>query len=102
MIRKSLIVVTVATLACSSAVLSGEIYRWTDENGNVHYEDRPLGDQVQRLDVISSNTDNSAVQASIDARRERENARAEARSKRSEEEQAAAEAKVEAEKRAEM
>jgi hypothetical protein len=80
-------------------VLSGEIYKWIDENGNVHYEDRPLGEQVQRVDVISSNTDNAAVQASIEARRARETERAEARTQRGEQEQAAAEATAEAEQR---
>ena len=100
MIRKTLIVFTTAALGFSGAVLSGEIYKWTDENGNVHYEDRPVGEEVERLDVVSSNTSNSNVQASIDARRERESARAEARSKRDEEAAAAAEAQAEAENRA--
>ena len=99
MMRKTLIVLAAAALGCSSTVLSSEIYKWTDDNGNVHYEDRPDGEDVQRLDIASSNTDNSSVQASIDARREREQARADARSKRGEEEQAAASAKAEAEKR---
>jgi hypothetical protein len=99
MMRKSLIVLTTAALGFSGAVLSSEIYKWTDDNGGVHYEDRPLGEDVQRLDIISSRTDNSNVQASIDARRERETARAEARSKRGEEEQAAASAQAEADKR---
>jgi len=100
MFRKALIIFTIATLGFSGAVLSGEIYKWADEDGNVHYEDRPVGDEVQRLDVVSSGTNNSNVQASIDARHEREAARADARSKRAEEEQAAADAKVESEQRA--
>ena len=100
MFRKSVLVFATAALGFGSAVLSGEIYKWTDENGNVHYEDRPLGEEVQRVSVVSSNTDNTAVQASIEARRARETERAEARSKRSEEEQAAAQAKAESEQRA--
>jgi hypothetical protein len=99
MLQKTLLLLATAALGCSSAVLSGEIYKWTDENGNVHYEDRPLGEQVQRVDVISSNTDNAAVQASIEARRARETERAEARTQRGEQEQAAAEATAEAEQR---
>lgn len=99
MLQKTVLILAAAALGCSSAVLSGEIYKWIDENGNVHYEDRPLGDEVQRVDVISSSTDSSAVQASIDARRARESERAEARSKRGEQEQAAAEARAEAERR---
>jgi catalase len=98
--RKSLTVLTIAALCFSGAALSGEIYKWTDSDGNIHYEDRPVGKQVQRLDVISRNTDNSSVQASIEARRERETARNEARTKRGEEEQAAASARAEAEQRA--
>ncbi|MDH5304699.1 MAG: DUF4124 domain-containing protein [Gammaproteobacteria bacterium] len=100
MCHKSLLVLATAAMSFSGAVLSGEIYKWTDENGNVHYEDRPLGDEVQRVDVVSSNTDHSAVQASIQARRARETERAEARSKRGEEEQAALAAKAELEQRA--
>lgn len=99
MFRNALIVITTAALWVSGAALSGEIYKWTDEDGNVHYEDRPIGEEVVRLDVISNRTDNASVQASIDARRGQETARAEARSKRDEEKQTAAVARAEAEKR---
>ena len=99
MLRTSVLLFATVALGCSGGVLSGEIYKWTDDNGNVHYEDRPLGDEVQHIDVISSNTDNSAVQASIDARRARETERAEARSKRDEDELVATEAKAEADQR---
>lgn len=100
MLRKTLLVLTTTAIGFGGAVLAGEIYKWTDADGNVHYEDRPLGEEVQRLDVVSRSTDDASVQASIDARRERENARSEARSKRSEELQAATNAKAEAEQRA--
>lgn len=100
MLRKPLLVLATTAIAFSGAVLAGEIYKWTDAEGNVHYEDRPLGDRVQRLNVASRSTDDAAVQASIDARREREAERNEARSKRNEEAQAAATAKAEAEQRA--
>ena len=99
MFRSVLIVITTATLLVGGTALSGEIYKWTDADGNVHYEDRPVGDDVERLKVISNNTDNGAVQASIDARYDREAARSEARSKRAEDEHAAAEAKDEAAQR---
>ena len=100
MSRKTLFVLAITTLGFSSAALSGEIYKWTDDDGNVHFEDRPLGDKVERLDVPSRSTNNSSAQASIVARREQEDSRAEARSKRSEDAQAAADAKAEADKRA--
>ena len=99
MLRKTLVVFTVAALGFSGAVLSGEIYKWTDDDGNVHYEDRPIGDDVERLDILSRSTANSSVQASIDARRDREANRAEARSKRNEDADSAANEKVAADQR---
>jgi catalase len=91
MIRKALILFTTASVAFSAAAVAGEIYKWTDENGNVHYEDRPTGDDVVRVAVSSSNTDNSSVRASIEARRARQEARNDSIQKREEEEQKAAE-----------
>ena len=99
MFRKSLIVLTTAALCFSGAALSGEIYKWTDDDGSVHYEDRPVGDDVERIDVLSRSTDNSSVQASIDARREREDARSAARSKRDDDAKAAVDSAAEAEQR---
>ena len=95
MFRNALFVITTACLWLSGTALSGEIYKWTDADGSVHYEDRPIGDDVERIKLISSGTDNDAVQASIEARHDREAARSEARSKRDEEDQAATEARAE-------
>ena len=100
MIRKTMILFTTATLAFSGAALSGEIYKWTDEDGNVHYEDRPTGDEVERVAVISNNTNSAAVQASIAARRANEAAREDARSKRDEDAQIAADEQMAEEQRA--
>ena len=64
------------TFACTALLagglaVGGEIYKWTDEDGNVHYEDRPLGaGQIERVAISSRNTDQAAVQARVDARRE--------------------------------
>ena len=91
MIRKTLILFTTASVVFSAAAVAGEIYKWTDENGNVHYEDRPTGEDVERVAVASSNTNSSSVRASIDARRARQAAREDANEKRDEEERRAAE-----------
>jgi len=99
MIRKTMIMFTTAALAFSGTALSGEIYKWTDEDGNVHYEDRPTGDEQAELVAFSRNTDSSAVRASIDARRANEAARADARSKRDEDDQAVAEKQLAAAER---
>ncbi len=98
--RSALFVIAAASLLVGGTALSGEIYKWTDADGDVHYGDRPIGTDVERLQVISnSNTDNDAVQASVEARHDREAARSEARSKRDEADQAAADAKAEAAQR---
>jgi hypothetical protein len=98
MFRKLMIMLTTATLSFSGAVLAGEIYKWTDEDGNVHYEDRPTGNQVE-LVALSRNTNNDAVRAGIDARREREATRASARSQRDQDANSAAEKKMESDQR---
>ena len=62
---------TLAALLASGIAVAGEIYKWTDDDGNVHYEDRPTGDtEIERLDIVTKNTDNSLVQANLDANRE--------------------------------
>jgi hypothetical protein len=51
-------------LLIGGTTVASEIYKWTDDNGNSHYEDRPIaGADIQRLDIASRNTDNSAIQA---------------------------------------
>lgn len=72
MTRHGLItVISIAALLATGLVAAGEIYRWTDENGTIHYVDRPTGQPDEaRLDVISRSTDNAAVTARVQARRE--------------------------------
>lgn len=91
MLRKTTILFTTAAFVFSASAVAGEIYKWVDEEGNVHYEDRPTVDDVERVAVISNDTNSSSVQASINARRAHESARADARSKKEEEQQKAAE-----------
>ena len=76
------IAIACAALMASGLAVSGEIYKWTDEDGNVHYEDRPIGKtDMEHVNIMSRNTDNSVVQARVDADRE---ARAAARQAASE------------------
>ncbi len=57
-----ILVLLLAGALCSMAFAS-EIYRWTDPNGNVHYDDRPLSPDSERLDIRSRSTDTARVQA---------------------------------------
>ncbi|MDJ0812828.1 MAG: DUF4124 domain-containing protein [Woeseiaceae bacterium] len=72
-----------AALLASGIAMGGEIYKWVDEDGNVHYEDRPTGDgNIERVvEVRTRNTDNAAVAARVDEQRK---ARAAARQVESE------------------
>ena len=45
------------------------IYKWTDEDGNVHYEDRPSGaESEERMQLSYTRTDSSAVEQRIKTR----------------------------------
>ncbi|MFQ5549026.1 MAG: DUF4124 domain-containing protein [Woeseia sp.] len=78
------------TIACLSMLVTlaagmafaGEIYRWTDEQGNVHYVDRPTGEPTEeRLDISSKPTDPARVQARVQQRHEARAAAAQAAAK---------------------
>jgi hypothetical protein len=67
-------------MTIASGAVANEIYKWTDENGNVHYEDRPSGAATEeRLHMTYNRTNSSAVhqrvQARVDARTAREEAK---------------------------
>jgi len=95
--RKQIIAASVLlTLASAGTAFASDIYKWVDADGNVHYGDRPAGQQPERVAIDSKPTNPSAVnqqyQASMHARVEPHQAAAEA---------AEEAAKAEAEKRAE-
>jgi hypothetical protein len=81
-----------ACLAMSAvAVSAGEIYKWTDADGNVHFGDRPSGAATEvHLAINSSPTDPERVRATVQARND-------ARNERNERKAAAAEAEPTAE-----
>ena len=69
-ITRLLLTASLAALLASGLAVAGEIYKWTDNDGNVHYEDRPTGDSdFEHMDVVTKNTDNTIVQARLDANR---------------------------------
>lgn len=80
----------VMALTMASGSMANEIYKWTDENGDVYYEDRPTGAATEeRLHMTYNRTDSTDVQRRVQARMEARTAREEART-------AAAEAQDEA------
>lgn len=75
---RTLTAVSLMALALSTTVGASEIYKWTDDDGNVHYTDTPV-EGAERLDIQSRNTDNTAVSRQTAAFQERQVARAEAK-----------------------
>ncbi len=92
-------------VSLSSAALASEIYKWTDDDGNVHYGDRPTGavaadERVETVAIASRRTDSARVSAGIEARQEREAARQETRMAAAKAEEEAAKQQADAETRA--
>ena len=98
--KRTALTLAVAALAFATGVQANEIYKWTDENGNVHYEDRPSGAPTEeRLALNYRRTDSAAVQQRVATRHERQASRAEAQSQAEAAEREAAENAAAAEER---
>ena len=68
---RQLLVLSIAASLASGLAAASEIYKWVDQEGNVHYVDRPSGQPDEtRLDIYSARTDKAAVQARIRQRSE--------------------------------
>ncbi|HEX2138653.1 MAG TPA: DUF4124 domain-containing protein [Woeseiaceae bacterium] len=58
-------------LTVPAAALASDIYKWTDEDGVVHFGDRPSGDAASQVVHVSSRpTDRTAVQARVQTRKD--------------------------------
>ena len=57
------ITAVILILACLPA--TAEVYKWVDEDGNVHYGDKPTGNEPERMAIASQPTDNARVQQQI-------------------------------------
>ena len=67
--KNSIACLVMFVVSASGIAFASDIYKWTDEDGNVHYEDRPTGDTtVQRLAISSSPTNPAKVQARAQSR----------------------------------
>jgi hypothetical protein len=69
----------VMAMTVASGAAANEIYKWTDAEGNIYYEDRPSGAETEeRLSMTYRPTNNSTVQKRVDRRIEAQTARHEA------------------------
>ncbi len=88
------------TIAVSTGVFADEIYRWTDEDGNVHYEDRPSGaPSEERLQFSYNRTNTAAVDKRVQNYRDATNTRREAKAEAAAEKRTAAENRAAAEEK---
>jgi len=101
-IRRLLTGFAALAITVSTGAYADDIYKWIDENGSVHYEDRPSGEPSEERLQLSYNRTNSTtvsnrVQARRDATATRQEAKDEAAAKKrtAAEERAAAEDKLE-------
>lgn len=100
--RKLLVLIcSAAAVAASASAFAGEIYKYVDEEGGVHYLDRPTGEAgEQRLDVTYAGTNNASVNEQVKKRHEYMAARDEAREEATSRREADALARAEIEQRA--
>jgi hypothetical protein len=87
-------------ITVSAGVSADEIYKWTDEEGNIHYEDRPSGAATEeRLQFSYNRTDSASVQQRVEGQRDMVAARQKAREEADEKEQSRAEERAAAEQK---
>jgi len=87
-------------ITISTGAFADDIYKWTDKNGNVHYEDRPSGDpSEQRLQLSYNRTNAESVRGRVQHQQDAANTRREAREEADAAERTAADERVAAEQK---
>ena len=99
--NRKLLVLVITAAALTTSAFAGEIYKYVDDNGSVHYVDRPTGESgEERLDVTYSGTSSETVTAQVQKRRDYMAALEEARTDAKSQREAEAQARAEMEERA--
>jgi len=90
----------VIAITVSASASADDIYKWTDENGGVHYEDRPSGDpSEERLQISYNRSNHAAVQERVQTRRDTTATRRESKAEAEAEKRSAAENRAAAEEK---
>jgi len=94
--RRLIVGFAALVVAISTGAFADEIYKWTDKDGNVHYEDRPSGDpSEEQLQFSYNRTNSEALQNRIEANHDAEKSRDEARAQAAEDKRTAEENRLE-------
>lgn len=84
-VKRFLLGFAVLAVTAGGGAMANEIYKWTDEEGNVHYEDRPTGAATEeRMALSYRRTNPSSVQQRVQSHNESVTARDEARAAKAE------------------
>ncbi len=95
--KRFLIGLAAVAMTVASGAFAGGIYKWTDEDGNVHYEDRPSGAATEeRMALSYRRTNPGSVQKQRQGVADSVAARQEARAKADEAAKSAEEEAAEA------
>jgi hypothetical protein len=91
-IRHLLIGSAALAITVSTGAFADDIYKWTDADGNIYYEDRPSGEPTEeRLQFSYNRTNSTAVDKRVQTQRDTNATRREARAEAEAEKRTAAE-----------
>ena len=68
MCYRAIAVALMLAVTAAGPAAAGDIFKWTDEDGNVHFEDRPLGQNPEKVAIQSRPTNPARVQATVQSR----------------------------------
>ncbi len=68
MCYQAIAVALMLAVAAAGPAAAGDIFKWTDEDGNVHFEDRPAGENPEKVAIQSKPTNPARVQAMVQSR----------------------------------
>jgi hypothetical protein len=99
--KRKILVLVLSAAALTTSAVAGEIYKYVDDDGNVHYVDRPSGESgEQRMGITYTGTSSAAVGAQTKRRQDYMETLEEARSEKTSRREAEAQARAETEARA--
>ena len=68
MCYRAIAVALMLAVTAAGPATAGDIFKWTDEDGNVHFEDRPAGENPEKVAIQSKPTNPARVQAMVQSR----------------------------------
>ena len=68
MCYRAIAVALMLAVTAAGPAAAGDIFKWTDEDGNIHFEDRPFGENPEKVAIQSRPTNPARVQANVQSR----------------------------------